>query len=100
MRKALAPILFDDDHRSSAQSLRKSVVDPARRSTRGSTEGRQETDGRWIPVLSFRSLLSHLGALTKNTVRIASSESTFSQYSEPTAVQHTAFELLGISPRM
>jgi transposase len=100
MRKALAPILFDDDHRSSAQSLRKSVVDPARRSQEAQQKaGRRQTEDG-IPVLSFRSLLSHLGALTKNTVRIASSESTFSQYSEPTAVQHTAFELLGISPRM
>ncbi len=100
MRKALAPILFDDDDRSKAQTLRQSVVKPARRSKgalrKAST--RKTEDG--IPVQSFQSLLSHLGTLTKNTVRLVSSDVAFCQYSEPTAVQRKAFELLGVSPRM
>lgn len=100
MRKALAPILFDDDDRSKAQTLRQSVVEPAKRSKgalrKAST--RKTEDG--IPVQSFQSLLSHLGTLTKNTVRLVSSDVAFSQYSEPTAVQRKAFELLGVSPRV
>jgi transposase len=100
MRKALAPILFDDDHQSEAQALRRSVVQPAKRSKEALGKASKRKTEQGIPVLSFQGLLSHLGTLTKNTVRLASSDLAFSQYSEPTAVQRKAFELLGTSPRM
>jgi transposase len=100
MRKALAPILFDDDRQSEAQALRQSVVEPAKRSKEALGKASKRKTDEGIPVQSFQSLLSHLGTLTKNTVRLISSDVAFSQYSEPTAVQLKAFELLGTSPRL
>lgn len=100
MRKALAPILFDDDHHPEAQALRSSVVEPAKRSKEASVKASRRTTEDGIPVQSFQSLLSHLGTLTGNTVRLESSDVGFLQYSEPTVVQRKAFELLGTSYRL
>ena len=100
MRKALAPILFDDDHHPEAQALRSSVVEPAKRSKEASVKASRRTTEDGIPVQSFQSLLSHLGTLTGNTVRLESSDVGFLQYSEPTIVQRKAFELLGTSYRL
>lgn len=100
MRKALAPILFDDEHPCEAQMLRESVVEPAKRSKEALHKASKRTTEEGIPIQSFQSLLSHLGTLTHNMVRLHPTEVTFSQYSEPTAVQRKAFELLGTSPRM
>ena len=45
---------------------------------------------------SFRSLLTHLATLTRNTIRLpAQGDLTFEQLTQPTALQRLAFELLG-----
>ena len=63
MRKALAPILFDDD--DPAAAARSSPVQPARRS-RAKAAGKRTSDG--LPVHSFRTLLADLATLTRNRV--------------------------------
>jgi hypothetical protein len=98
MRKALAPILFDDDHKDEA-SLR-SVVDQAIRSDHALAKARKRRTQDGIPVHSFKTLLEHLATLTMNLVNVPLSGNTFSQFSRPTPTQHKAFDLLGVSYRM
>ena len=71
MRRALAPLLFDDDDPAAAEAARASPVAPARRSKAARAKaGRKRTpDG--LPVHSFQSLLRDLATLTRNRVRPA-----------------------------
>ena len=47
---------------------------------------------------SFRTLLTHLATLTRNTIRLpAQGDLTFEQLTQPTALQRRAFELLGVA---
>ncbi|MEW6350509.1 MAG: IS1634 family transposase [Thermodesulfobacteriota bacterium] len=100
MRSALAPILFDDDHKAEAQALRKSVVAPAARSDHALAKAQKRRTDDGIPIHSFQTLLEHLGTLTKNLVRVPLSGHTFSRFSRPSPTQQKAFDLLGISYSM
>jgi len=44
----------------------------------------------------FQGLLDHFATLTRNTNRLADSDVSFDQLTEPTPVQRAAFELLGV----
>jgi transposase len=100
MKKALAPMLFEDDRKEEGEALRGSVVRPARRSPRAlaKSQTRQTQDG--MPTHSFRSLLRDLATLTRNTVRLKAADNTFSVCATPTPVQRKAFDLLAVSPQM
>jgi transposase len=101
MRKALAPILFDDHDKESAKSQRTSVVAPARRSKKAlqKMHSKQTEDG--IPVHSFQTLLKDLATLTKNDVRTTTvPDAALEMFSTPTPLQKQAFKLLGISYKM
>jgi hypothetical protein len=94
MRRALAPILFDDHDREGAAAKRTSPVAAAERSDaakRKATRGRTE-DG--LPVHSFQTLLKDLATLCRNRVRVAGS--SFDQITHPTKVQTRALELLQV----
>jgi Transposase DDE domain len=97
MRQALAPLLFDDHDRADAQARRhspvaKATVSPAaqRKAARKRTE-----DGH--PVHSFRSLLTDLATMTRNTVRFGT-DLDATVLATPTTLQKHAFDLLGVSP--
>lgn len=96
MRRALAPLLFDDEDHEAAQAQRTSVVAPAQRSpsAQQKAESKQTADG--LPVHSFRSLLADLATLTRNRVRMG--EQAFDMLATPTAVQQRAIELLQVRP--
>jgi Transposase DDE domain len=101
MRRALAPVLFDDHQRDAAAAVRPSIVAPAQRSlaARRKAASKSTKDGR--PVHSFQSLLSELATFTRNTMALANGRhDTFLLYPQPTELQAAAFDLLGISPRM
>ena len=100
MRSALAPVLFDDHDPQAAQQQRSSVVQPAQRSPAAHQKAASKRTADDLPVHSFRSLISELGTLTANTVRMADSKATFTMHSEPTALQQRCFELLGVTPGM
>ena len=99
MRRALAPLLFDDDDPDAAEADRASPVKPARRSKAARAKaGRKRTpDG--LPVHSFRSLLGDLATLTRNRVRPAvPGAMTADILARPTPLQDKAFRLLGVRP--
>jgi hypothetical protein len=99
MEQALAPILFTDHDPVRAEARKTSIVAPAVRSEAALRKrARKQTDDG-STVHSFRSLLSHLKTLTKNTVRMGATAVTFEQYTQPTSTQAKAFELLDVSYR-
>lgn len=94
MRRALAPLLFDD-HDAQARS---SPVEPARASpaARAKAHGRKRTrDG--LPVHSFRTLLADLATLARNRVQPPGAAQA-DVLTQATPVQERALRLLGVKP--
>lgn len=96
MRRALAPILFDDDDKAAGEARRASVVAKAQRSERAEEKAATKRTADGQPVHSFRTLLTDLATLAKNRVRFQASEAaTMTVYTQPTSLQKHALELLG-----
>src|SRR3974390_78727 len=98
MRQRLAPMLFDDTDKETAEALRASVVAQAQRSPAAVTKQTtgQTEDG--LPVHSFRSLLADLATLVRNTVVTAiTPHYPLTVLTRPTPIQHKAFALLGVT---
>ena len=65
----IAPVLFQDEDKASAQQLRESVVAPAQPSQRARRKAqRKRTDQDW-PVHCFQTLLADLATIAKNRVQ-------------------------------
>jgi hypothetical protein len=96
MRRALAPLLFDDEEPDAAQAQRTSIVAPAQRSTSAQQKAASKQTADGLPVHSFRTLLADLATLTRNRVRMG--ERTFDMLATPTALQERALELLQVRP--
>jgi transposase len=97
MRRALAPLLFDDDDRAQARSERRSIVAPAQRSTRAKrkTTTKRTDDGG--PVHSFQTLLQDLATIAKNRIQPKDpSAPAFDVITRPTPLQQRALDLLGV----
>jgi len=94
MRRALAPMLFDDDDPQAAEAARKSVVSPAQRSPQAKSKDLLKRTEDGMPVHSFQTLLQDLATLTRNQVRVG--EQTLHMLATPTPVQQRALQLLQI----
>jgi len=95
MRQRLAPMLFDDEDKEMAETLRTSPVKAARPSpgaTYKATTKKCEQDGQ--PVHSFQTLLSDLATITRNTVTFSGRQ--FNKITTPTPVQQKALNLLKV----
>ena len=98
MRQKLAPVLFDDEDKELAESMRSSIVAPAERSPSARSKDLTKRNEEGLPVHSFRSLLKDLGTLAKNRIKVAGSEPCeFYMLTRPTELQARALELLGVS---
>jgi hypothetical protein len=98
MRRALAPILFDDDHKATGEALRRSVVAPAQRSPRAKAKALTKRTEEGEPVHSFQSLLRHLRTIVKDRMRLKSAGAIeFDKITTPTPLQQRALDLLGVS---
>jgi transposase len=98
MRQALAPILFDDDDKESAQARRTSEVAPAQRSERAQRKAQTQRTDDGEPVHSFQTLLKDLGTVAKNRIRFLGAEgATTEMITNPTPLQTHAFELLKVT---
>jgi hypothetical protein len=96
MRRALRPLLFDDEDHEAAQAQRTSVVAPAPCSESAQQKALSKQTVGGLPVHSFRTLLADLATLTRNRVRLG--EQALDMLATPTAVQEQAFELLQVRP--
>jgi hypothetical protein len=99
MRRALAPILFDDHDRAAAEALRPSPVAKAKPSPAAKRKAKTKRTDDGQPVHSFRTLLADLATLTRNTVRCGRAPA-MAILAQPTKIQQRAFELLGGKPRL
>ena len=99
MRQALAPLLFSEEQKEVAETLRTSVVAPARRSPAAQRKvSRKRADGGY-PLHSFRGLLQNLGTIVRNTMRTTSPSGHVAEFplvTEPTPLQQEALRLLGV----
>jgi len=98
MREKLAPLLFDDEDPEAGQSLRGSVVQPAKRSPQALQKAstRQTPDG--FAVQSFQTLLQNLGTIVKNEIQPKVPGSpAFDAVTRPSAIQQRALSLLGVT---
>jgi hypothetical protein len=97
MRQALAPLLFDDHDRAAAQTRRRSSVAKATISPAAQRKAASKRTEDGHPVHSFRTLLTDLATMTRNTVRFGADLET-TVLATPTALQKHALDLLGVSP--
>jgi hypothetical protein len=98
LRRALAPLLFDDDDPAAGEAARRSVVAPAQRSPRAKAKALLKRTEDGAPVHSFPSLLRHLRTIVKDRVRLKSDVAIeFDKITTPTALQQRALDLLGVS---
>ena len=97
MRQALAPLLFDDHDRAAAQTRRRSPVAKATVSSAAQRKAASKHTEDGHPVHSFRTLLTDLATLTRNTVRFATGLHA-TVLATPTALQKHAFDLLAVAP--
>lgn len=99
MRRALAPILFEDDQLETARKRRDPVL-PAVPTESAKTKKATHTTPDGLPVHSFETLMAELASRGRNTYRLKSDDSslTFKQVPEPTAIQRRAYELLELLP--
>jgi len=95
MRRALAPMLFDDDDPQAAEVARTSIVTPAQRSPKAKSKDLYKRTEDGMPVHSFQTLLKDLATLTSHEVRVG--EQTFQMLATPTPVQQRALQLLQVS---
>jgi transposase len=95
MRRALAPMLFDDDDPQAAEAARTSIVTPAQRSPKAKSKDLLKRTEDGMPVHSFQTLLKDLATLTRNEVRIG--EQNLQMLATPTPVQQRALQLLQVS---
>lgn len=101
MRRALAPLLFDDHDPEAAQALRASVVARARRSPSAMRKATTKKTSHGFPVHSFRTLLADLATIVRSTCRThIDGAPTFEKVTLPTPLQRRAFELLGVTPSL
>jgi hypothetical protein len=97
MRKALAPLLFDDEQLEE----RRKRSDPVK-PVKPSASARRKKTVRFTPdgleVHSFQTLLAQLATLSRNRCRVKYDPAgpMFYELTKPTALQKRAFRLLGL----
>jgi transposase len=99
MRKALAPILFEDEERDSERTRRDPIL-PAKPSESVKMKKRTHRTPDGLPVHDFKSLLAELATRGRVTYKLRSKdiELRHNQIPELTPVQKRAHELLGLLP--
>ena len=93
MRKALAPLLFEDHDNAAAE--RSSPVAPAKVSTAAKAKAASRKTADGLPVHSFRTLLQDLATLTRNAVRLGDTPSV-TMLATPTPLQQEVFDKLQV----
>jgi len=99
MRKALSPVLFEDDELDDRRWTRDPVAKAeASEHSKAKKRSKKTADG-W-PVHSLHTILADMSTRCKNTCRVGQgkTELRFSQLTELTSFQAHVFDLLGIEP--
>jgi transposase len=98
LRRALAPLLFDDENSPDPTAA---PVAPARGSAAAQDKAARQRTPDQLPVQSFRDLLRHLATMVKNRIEpTLKSIAPFDMITRPDVLQQRAFQLLQLSPRL
>jgi transposase len=89
LRQAWAPLLYKDQH----PPTEPDPVAKARRSPHAERKARTHRTDTGDPCHTIRSLLDDLATQTRNTIRLAGTDATFTQLTEPTDLQARAHDL-------
>ena len=92
LQARLAPLLFTDD----APLAPTDPIAPAIRSPAAKTKAGSHTTPDDLPAHSLTDLLTELGTICRNQLRIGTSEHTFARLTNPTPLQARALDLLDI----
>jgi transposase len=97
LRRALAPLLFDDETLPDDRQTRHPVA-PAKPSAAANKKRCRRLTDDGLPIHSFSTLLNALGTRCRNTCRAiaGSPDSTFQLLTASTPLQERAFQLLGL----
>jgi DDE family transposase len=90
LRKTLAPLTFTEEH----PPARSDPVAPAQRSAAATRKASRRIDQTGQPIRSFRTLLDHLGTLTRNDIQYGTDGPLVPTLAVPTGTQRRSFELL------
>jgi hypothetical protein len=98
MRRALAPLLFEDEE-IDARRRRRDPVAKAEPSASAQRKKAERTTPEGWPVHSFRSLLAALSTRCRNRCRVShqGAECTFTQLTEADPLQQRVLQLLGLN---
>jgi len=99
MRKAFAPILFDDEKVTVEPEEKSSVVAPSKRSKQARAKAATKKTSEKLPVHSFRTLMTDLATIVKNKFQSNGLEASlrFEKITQPTPLQQKALDLLEVS---
>lgn len=99
MRKALAPLLFDDEALPT-ERWQRDPVSPAQSSALAKRKKKTLTTADGFPIHSFDTLMEELGTRARNTYRTKEipGNLTFATVTDMTPLQTRAFQLLGLFP--
>jgi hypothetical protein len=101
MQARLAPMLFTDDDKATAQAIRPSPVAPAARSPKALAKAATKRTPGNLPVHSFQTLLADLATICLNQIQPADpAQPAFRLCTTPTPLQRQALELLGVTHRL
>ncbi len=95
LRRAWAPLLFEDEERPEERKRRDPIL-PTKPSASAQAKKRAHETADGLPVHSFETLLSELASRAKVTYELQRDDSklTFRQVPEPTPLQARAYELI------
>jgi transposase len=95
MRKALKPLLYEDEELDQGRRTRDPVK-PAKPSASAQAKKKTHKTATGLMAHDFRSLLAHLGARSRVTFQIKAegNNATFQQVSQPDEIQEEALRLL------
>lgn len=95
MRRALAPLLFQDESVAEDRMARDPVARPQpSEPVRAKKTTKRTPDG--LPVHSFRTLLAALATQARVTDRLGTADATFTRLLMPTPLHQKANDLLGL----
>lgn len=100
LREKLAPLMFVDEEKESAQT-RDSIVSPARRSESAKRKDATRRNDAGFGLSSFRDILQSLSAVTRSRVIIRGHpKGRFTVTSRPTPYQQEIIRHLGLARRL
>jgi hypothetical protein len=101
LQARLAPLLFTDDDKPTADAARPSPVAPAARSPQALAKAAAKRTSGDLPVHSLSSLLADLATICLNQIQPTDPALPgFQLITTPTPLQRHALDLLGVSHRL